>query len=118
MDKYNILGPEDMYRFQEFISKLEVKAQEKKKEDDFMAEITDIPDEFLDPIMGEVMKDPVLLPSSQMVVDRITIIKHLLSDDTDPFNRSKLTKEMLQPQPELKQRIEDFFAEKRKNIAK
>ena len=116
MDKYSILGPEDTYRFQEFISKLEVQAQEKKKEDAFMAEITDIPDEFLDPIMGEIMKDPVLLPSSQMVVDRITIAKHLLSDDTDPFNRSKLTKEMLEPQPELKKRIEDFFAEKRKNM--
>jgi len=81
-----------------------------------MANINDIPDEFLDPIMGEVMKDPVLLPSSQMVVDRLTIIKHLLSDDTDPFNRSKLTKEMLEPQPDLKQKIEEFFAKKRKII--
>jgi len=118
MDKYSILGPDDMERFQELIRKLEVKAEEKKKEDDFMAELKDIPDEFLDPIMGEIMKDPVRLPSSQMIVDRITIIKHLLSDDTDPFNRSKLTKEMLEPVPDLKQKIEEFFAEKRKSFNK
>jgi len=118
MDKYNILGPDDMERFQELIRKLEVRAEEKKQEDDFMANLGDIPDEFLDPIMGEIMKDPVLLPSSQMVVDRLTIIKHLLSDDTDPFNRSKLTKEMLEPQPDLKQKIEEFFAEKRKALNK
>jgi len=54
---------------------------------------TDIPAEFLDPIMNEIMKDPVMLPSSKIVVDRITIIKHLLSDNTDPYNREPLTKE-------------------------
>ena len=60
-------------------------------------DLGDIPDEYLDPIMSEIMKDPVLLPSSKIVVDRVTIIKHLLSDETDPFNRSKLTKDMLIP---------------------
>lgn len=40
----------------------------------------EIPDEFLDPIMGTLMKDPVLLPSSQTVVDRSVILRHLLSD--------------------------------------
>jgi len=55
--------------------------------------------------MHEVMKDPVLLPTSNTITDRLTIIKHLLSDNTDPFNREKLTKDMLIPQPELKQKI-------------
>jgi len=115
MKNYNIMNLKDIGRFQALIKKLEVRAQEKKQEDDFMAKIKDIPDEFLDPITAEVMKDPVRLPSSQVIVDRLTIIKHLLSDDTDPFNRSKLTKEMLEPQPDLKQRIEEFFFEKKKN---
>lgn len=47
--------------------------------------------------MNEVMKDPVLLPTSKVIVDRITIIKHLLSDNTDPFNRKPLTKDELVP---------------------
>jgi ubiquitin conjugation factor E4 B len=61
------------------------------------------------------MNDPVLLPSSKVVLDRSTIGKqnmiletHLLSDQTDPFNRSKLTKELLIPCFELKERIEKY----------
>ena len=38
----------------------------------------DTPDEFLDPIMSTVMLDPVLLPSSNVTVDRSTIARHLL----------------------------------------
>lgn len=56
---------------------------------------TDIPPEYLDPIMNEIMNDPVMLPSSKIIVDRITIIKHLLSDNTDPYNREPLSKEDL-----------------------
>lgn len=36
------------------------------------------PDEFLDAIMGTLMKDPVTLPSSGQVVDRATIARHIL----------------------------------------
>lgn len=38
----------------------------------------DAPDEFLDPIMSTLMLDPVLLPSSNVTVDRSTIARHLL----------------------------------------
>ena len=38
----------------------------------------DAPDEFLDPIMSTMMLDPVLLPSSNVTVDRSTIARHLL----------------------------------------
>jgi ubiquitin conjugation factor E4 B len=36
------------------------------------------------------MRDPVLLPSSKITIDRSTIKSHLLSDPTDPFNRMPL----------------------------
>ncbi len=39
----------------------------------------DAPDEFLDPIMSTLMKDPVELPSSGNVMDYITISKKNLS---------------------------------------
>lgn len=42
------------------------------------------------------------------VMDRSTIMQHLLNDNTDPFNRQPLTAEMLQPAVELKQRIEEW----------
>jgi ubiquitin conjugation factor E4 A len=39
---------------------------------------SDAPEEFLDPIMGTLMKDPVILPSSKNVVDRAVIARHIL----------------------------------------
>lgn len=73
----------------------------------------DIPEPFLDPIMSTLMADPVLLPSSRMVVDRSTIARHLLSDQTDPFNRSPLSMEDIIPEIDLKKQIEAFLKEKR-----
>ncbi|KXZ45643.1 hypothetical protein GPECTOR_52g43 [Gonium pectorale] len=64
----------------------------------------DVPEEFLDPIMSTVMKDPVKLPSGH-TVDRPTIQRHLLSDPTDPFSRRPLSEDQLEPDTELKQRI-------------
>uniref|UniRef100_A0A2P2K309 RING-type E3 ubiquitin transferase n=3 Tax=Rhizophora mucronata TaxID=61149 RepID=A0A2P2K309_RHIMU len=76
---------------------------------DAEAVLGEIPDEFLDPIQYTLMKDPVLLPSSRITVDRPVIQRHLLSDNTDPFNRSQLTVDMLIPNVELKARIEEFI---------
>ena len=65
-----------------------------------------IPDEFVDPIMQTVMLDPVTLPGSGQVVDRTTIRRHLLGDQTDPFSRQALDEGMLIPNDDLKTRIE------------
>ena len=75
--------------------------------------LTDPPDEFLDPIMSTLMMDPVKLPSSRVTVDRTTIARHLLSDQTDPFNRSPLTMDQVQPDTELREKITQWIAEKR-----
>lgn len=72
----------------------------------------DAPEDFFDPIMGTLMKDPVILPSSKQTVDRATIARHLLSDRTDPFNRSALTMEEVTPNTELLQRISDWAKNK------
>lgn len=44
--------------------------------------------------MGTLMVDPVILPSNN-VVDRSTILKHLLNKNTDPFTNKPLTEEQL-----------------------
>ena len=44
-----------------------------------------------DPILDHIMLDPVTLPSSKIVIDRGTIMRHLLSDPHDPFNRCALS---------------------------
>jgi len=69
----------------------------------------DIPDEFLDPILMTLMKDPVLLPNSGIIVDRSTISRILLSDPIDPFNRSPLTIEQVKPAVELKNKIDNWL---------
>ncbi|KAJ7561846.1 hypothetical protein O6H91_03G043800 [Diphasiastrum complanatum] len=76
---------------------------------DTEAMLGDIPEEFLDPIQYTLMRDPVMLPSSKTIVDRSVIQRHLLSDQTDPFNRSLLTPDMLIPDSELKARIDEFL---------
>ena len=94
-----------------FIDKL--KEEEKKiKEEEI--NFDDAPDEFCDQLTALLMTDPVKLPKSQVILDRKTIETHLLSDQTDPFNRSPLTKDMLIPCPELKARIQEYIDKKKK----
>ncbi|VDO12148.1 unnamed protein product [Rodentolepis nana] len=73
----------------------------------------DAPEEFCDPIMGEIMEDPVRLPTSNNILDRKTIYRHLLSDPKDPFNRQPLEMSMVIAETELKERIQAWMAAKR-----
>ena len=68
-----------------------------------------IPEEYLDPILFNLMVDPVRLPASHMIVDRSTIQAHLLNDPHDPFNRQPLSIEEVEPMTELKNEIENFI---------
>ena len=68
----------------------------------------DAPDIFLDALTSHLMNDPVMLPSSKSVVDRATIEIHLLSNQNDPFDRSYLTKDMLVPMEELRNKILNY----------
>merc|ERR1719298_279975 len=69
-----------------------------------------IPDHYLDPIMSEIMSDPVLLPTSNNIMDRKVIERHIMSNDDDPFNRAHLAVKDLVPQEELRAEIHAFCA--------
>lgn len=73
----------------------------------------DAPSEFFDPITSMLMHDPVVLPSSRVIVDRSTIARHLLSDNTDPFNRAPLTMEQVVSSTDLVKQMQDWLAEKK-----
>ncbi|CAD6888083.1 unnamed protein product [Tilletia controversa] len=87
--------------------------QVKQMEADDDEDLGEIPDEYLDPLMATLMKDPVMLPKSKVIVDRSTIKSHLLSDSTDPFNRAPLKIEEVIPADDLRAQIEAFTAERR-----
>lgn len=105
-----ILSLPDIERFGVFVEEAAAYLDQEQKMQEEMGEI---PDEFLDPITFELMEDPVILPSSNNTMDRSAITRHLLSDPTDPFNRARLTIDMLQPNTELKARIEEWKQSKR-----
>lgn len=68
----------------------------------------DAPEEFLDPLMFTLMEDPVELPGSKTIIDRITIKQHLLNDPHDPFNRAPLKFEEVISRDDIKQKILDY----------
>ena len=61
--------------------------------------------------MDTLMADPVQLPSG-VIIDRPVIVRHLLTNTYDPFNRQPLTLDMLVPATELKAKIEAWKAQK------
>lgn len=70
------------------------------------------PEEFVDPLLGTLMKDPVLLTTSNKIVDRSVAVQCILRGGRDPFNSERLTMSMLVPQPELALRIQEFRQKK------
>jgi len=82
----------------------------------FEKNLGEIPEKYQDAVMGSLMKDPVMLPTSKQIVDRVTIQRHLLNSKTDPFNRTPLTEAELIDQTELKEEIEEFLKEKRRQF--
>ena len=79
----------------------------------FLDSIGDIPEQYTDALIGSVMTDPVKLPKSQQVVDRVTIQRHLMNSATDPFNRSELKEEELVEMAELKAEIDAWMSTKK-----
>ena len=77
------------------------------------ADLGDVPDHFLDPIMCTLMTDPVLLPSGDNM-DRANITRHLLTDETNPFTRQPLKVQDLVSNDALKAEIEAWIAERKK----
>jgi len=97
----NVAAVEQFSRLGEKANKIVV--EKMKQEVDW----DNVPGEFECAIMGELMEDPVILPSGN-VCERKNIARHILSTPNDPFNRQPLTEEQLRPATELKKKIQDW----------
>jgi len=54
-----------------------------------------IPDKYLDPLLFTLIKEPLLIPNSDIFIDKETIKRHLLESETNPFTREPLTYDKL-----------------------
>ena len=99
--------------FQALAGDVRARASEEAEEE---ADLGEIPDDFLDPILSTLMRDPVKLPSGHSC-DRSIITRHLLSDETDPFSRRPLTADQLVPDDELRERINAWIAQRKAEAA-
>ncbi|KAJ3274850.1 hypothetical protein HDV01_002054 [Terramyces sp. JEL0728] len=104
LTKFNLKSTDDVNTFIQFVNQVEQTMQTELVQEE---ELGEVPDEFLDPLLYTLMKDPVILPSG-VSIDLATIRTHLLSDPHDPFNRQPLTLEELKPDEELKAKIEEW----------
>ncbi|KAB5586053.1 putative ubiquitin fusion degradation protein [Coniochaeta sp. 2T2.1] len=106
----NLKAPEELTAWDDLTKRFKTaKAILDQAELDFAG---DIPPEFEDPIMGDIMHDPVVLPSKH-VVDRSTIVQHLLSDPKDPYTRQPMTIDDVTPADELREQIGKWKEERR-----
>lgn len=115
LKRYNLKSPDEIAVWDNLrLRFVRAKEEDDQEEDD----LGEIPDEFLDPLLATLMKDPVLLPRSQQVLDRSTIRSHLLSDPNDPFNRQPLKIEEVIELPDLKARITQWKQEAKAKAAR
>lgn len=108
--KANLKSSEDLDKLAKMVERVE---ELRQLEADEELEFGEIPDEFLDPLMATLMKEPVILPTSKTTVDLSTIKQHFLSDATDPFNRRPLKIEEVVPDTQLKERITAWVKERK-----
>lgn len=93
-ERFMLKSPTEVEALKGMVDQIETFRQ---MEADDEEELGEIPDDFLDPLMATLMKDPVILPSSKTIVDMSTIKQHFLSDASDPFNRVPLKIEDVLP---------------------
>lgn len=111
--QFGLLPEGEVMKLEQLASAVEEASKHLKQEEEFLA---NAPDDFMDPISCEIMKDPVLLPTSGTIMDRDVIVRHLLTDQRDPINRQPLTPDMLETHHELKAKITAWIDEQRSKM--
>ncbi|CAD5121237.1 DgyrCDS9770 [Dimorphilus gyrociliatus] len=115
MTKHVIKPASDIQRFDILAQKIAKIVEQTEKEE---MDLGEIPEEFKDPLMDTLMKDPVKLPTSGHIMDRAIIMRHLLNVQSDPFNRQPLTENQLEPDTELANKIREWKDKRLKDLKK
>ena len=67
-----------------------------------------VPDEFIDPLTFNPIKNPVRLLTSRITVDRSTYDMLMMNGGIDPFNRMPLNDDMVVEDEEFKKRMDEY----------
>ena len=84
----------------------------------------EIPDEFCDPLMDCEIIEPIILPETNIIMEKSVILRHLLNNLNNPFNREPLSLKNLEEfnnRDDIKKKIQLFLNKKkewRKKLAK
>lgn len=113
MERWSLKSKDDLAAWTKLIANFKTA---KEIDDQAEEDLGEIPDEFMDVLMGSLMEDPVILPSKK-TVDRSTIRASLLSKPVDPFSNVPMKIEDVVPDLDLKEKIR-IFKEERKAIVK
>jgi ubiquitin conjugation factor E4 B len=109
MQKFALKAPEQLQDWENLAERIKSAKEEAEIEE---ADLGDIPDEYMDPLLATLMEDPVILPTSKQVLDRSTVASHLLSDPHDPFNRMPLSLDQVIPNDSLREEIQKWKADR------
>ena len=101
----------EVVRFEVFCRELELTASSVEENEPW--EDDDIPEEFLDPVMATLMRDPVTWGEGNTIMDRSIIQRQLLNDPHDPFTRAPLESKDLRPVIELRARVQQWIADQK-----
>ena len=115
IENKNIISSQSLNNFAIFIKNInEIKLTIKSETD------IEYPDEFYDPIMDCLIENPVILPNSNVIMEKYVVEKHLLTSNLDPFTRDKLTIDILIKHNEKQEIIDKLnkFKKKRENFKK
>lgn len=109
MERFALKAPEQLHEWDQLSARIKAAKDEIDMEE---ADLGDIPDEYLDPLLASLMEDPVILPKSRQTLDRSTVRSHLLSDPHDPFNREPLSIDDVIPNDALREEIQKWKADR------
>lgn len=107
------LKPNELVEDTELKGKIDLWISEQKAKKNMDIDTSNVPEEFLCAITYDIMKNPIRLPSGA-VVDRVNIVRHLLSDEHDPFNRQPLKQSELVEDLEIKAKILEWTAKNKR----
>ncbi|KAI1330760.1 ubiquitin elongating factor core-domain-containing protein [Xylariaceae sp. FL0255] len=107
--KNSLQKPPEMVAAWDELRKKVAAAKDELDQDEL--DLGEIPPDFEDPIMGDLMTDPVILPSGK-IMDRSTIVQQLLSTPKDPFSNVLMTIDDVRPADELREQIAAWKAER------